>query len=91
MPQAITLEYPVTFGGQEYKTLTMRRPKVRDDLASQSAPTKGEQEVVLFATLCGVPPDVIRDLDQAADYVRLQDLYNGFFVSPRKTSVEPGQ
>ncbi|MFA0519961.1 phage tail assembly protein, partial [Vibrio sp. 10N.222.55.E8] len=28
----VTLEYPIHVAGKEYKTLTMRRPKVRDQL-----------------------------------------------------------
>lgn len=85
--ESITLTYPVTVAGQEYKSLTMRRPKVKDDLASHAeGKTEAEREVILFAALCGVPRDVIRELDQAADYARLQKEYEGFFDLTPPTS-----
>jgi hypothetical protein len=86
------LQYPVTVAGQEYKKLTMRRPKVKDDLAAQAqAKSEGEREAFLFAILTGVPPEVIRELDQAADYARLQEEYQGFFTSTPTTSDSPGR
>jgi len=78
----ITLDYPVEFEGQAVKTLSMRRPKVRDDLAKERGGTSpGAQEVQLFADLCGVKADLIRELDMA-DYGKLQEAYAGFFTPP---------
>lgn len=83
---AIDLDFPVTVAGQEYKALTMRRPKVKDDLAAQrEAKGEGEREAILFALLCGVPREIIHELDLTTDYKKLQDTYTDFFDSTPKT------
>ena len=75
----ITLEYPVTVDGTTHTTLTMRRPKVRDERdAQRGGGTTGEMELRLFGNLCEVAPAVMEELD-AADYDRLQDAYFDFF------------
>ncbi len=86
------LLYPVTVGGQEVTTLDMRRPKVKDDLAIQAmGKSEGEREVMLFAVLCGVGPEVIRELDQGTDYTELQRTYEGFFGLGTTTSGSPAR
>ena len=75
----ITLEYPVTVDGTTYTTLTMRRPKVRDERdARRGGSGPVDQELRLFGNLCEVAPGVMEELD-AADYDRLQDVYFDFF------------
>ncbi|MCU7933741.1 MAG: phage tail assembly protein [Candidatus Thiodiazotropha sp. (ex Dulcina madagascariensis)] len=77
---AIELKYPVTVKGMKYSFLTMRRPKVRDQLAAEKAGvTHAEREATLFANLCDVVPDVIKELDMT-DYGQLQECYEGFLV-----------
>lgn len=79
MSATITLEYPVTHQGTEYTSLTMRRPKVRDEKASRRGSTEPvEQELRLFANLCEVAPEVVDELD-LGDYKRLQDAFRNFF------------
>ncbi|MCG8471379.1 MAG: phage tail assembly protein [Desulfobacterales bacterium] len=74
----ITLEYPVTVDGIETKTLSMRRPKVRDMLASEKkATTDAEKEIGVFANLCEVSPKAIEELDMM-DYGKLQETYQNF-------------
>jgi hypothetical protein len=71
----ITLKFPASSGPS---ALTLRRPKVRDMLASDK--TKGsdaEKEIALFANLCEVAPADIESLDMA-DYQALQKAYQGF-------------
>lgn len=71
----IELKYP-EHGGMT--ALVMRRPKVRDMLASEKA--KGgdaDKEITLFANLCEVAPSAIEALDMA-DYQQLQQAYQGF-------------
>jgi hypothetical protein len=76
----IELEFPVEFKSKEYTSLTMRRPKVRDQLAADKAGvTQAERETALFANLCDVPPGVIEDLDMK-DYGQLQERYEGFLA-----------
>ncbi|MFI0413085.1 MAG: phage tail assembly protein [Candidatus Thiodiazotropha sp.] len=74
----IELDYPVDFKGNKYTALTMRRPKVRDQLAADKAGvTQAERETALFGNLCDVPPGVIGELDMK-DYGRLQERYESF-------------
>lgn len=81
MNTTVTLQYPVTHQGTEYTSLSMRRPKVRDDKAARKlAKDPAEQEIRLFANLCEVAPDVIDELD-LADYQALQEAFRGFFPS----------
>lgn len=80
MSKTVKLEYPVEVGGVVTKSLSMRRPKVRDDKdARRGVKDPADQEVRLFANLCEVAPDVIEELD-LADYQRLQDAFRDFFT-----------
>jgi hypothetical protein len=82
----IDLDYPVTVDGTKISSLDMRRAKVRDQLiAEKAAATQSEQEVALFANLCEVTPDTIKELD-VADYLKLQEKYKGFLSSPPKSA-----
>ncbi len=74
----ITLKFPVTVAGNEYKTLDMRRCKVRDRRLAGKKATAEEQELALIANLCEVPPEVLDELD-SVDYKQLQDVLSGFF------------
>ncbi|MBF0445094.1 MAG: phage tail assembly protein [Magnetococcales bacterium] len=74
---SINLEYPIVVHGVELKSLTMRRPKVRDQLAVETAGVESERELTLFANLCDQTPETIKDLD-LKDYAALQKLFTGF-------------
>ena len=81
MSETVQLSEPLVVEGQEIQSLTMRRPKVRDQiLAEKSEGTAAEQEVAMFANLCEVPEAAIQDLD-LGDYFQLQEAYQGFFDS----------
>lgn len=85
----IELDFPVTVGGQEYKSLTMRRPKVRDQKAAEKgAASDADAETMLFANLCDVPPEVIDELDML-DYAKVQKEYKGFLSGTGKRSAPP--
>jgi hypothetical protein len=87
MMKQIDLDHSVAVEGQTYAVLTMRRPKVKDQKAAQKmAKTADEQETLLFANLCDVPPAVIDELDMA-DYGELQRTYEGF-LSRRPANSE---
>lgn len=78
--QTVTLKlnYPVTHAGVEYTELTMRRCKVVDRrIAMKAGGTAADQEVRLFANLCGIPEDVMNELDDV-DYAQLQETFVGF-------------
>ena len=74
----IELRYPINADGATLTQITMRRPKVRDQLTAQKQPgTDVEQELTLFANLCEQSTATLLDLDMA-DYRTLQDTYQGF-------------
>lgn len=73
--ELIKLKYPLETG---LATISLRRPKVRDMLASDK--TKGsdaEKEIALFANLSELSPDEISSLDMA-DYKQIQEAYKNF-------------
>jgi hypothetical protein len=75
--ETITLKYPAENG---LTTLTIRRPKVRDMLASdKKAGSDAEKEITLFANLCEVTPSDIELMDMA-DYAQLQEAYKNFLA-----------
>jgi len=74
----ITLAFPITVDGAKVKSLTLRRPKVRDMLAADHATgSDAEKEVALFANLAELTREAILDLD-GKDYRALQEAYSGF-------------
>jgi hypothetical protein len=71
----IDLKYPTEKGLEK---ITLRRPKVRDMIASdKSKGSDADKEVALFANLAELSPDEIASLDMA-DYKQLQDAYKDF-------------
>jgi len=67
----IKLEFPVTISGIEVDHLTMRRPKVRDEIVlSKSKGDDADKELGYIASLCEVAPEDLHELD-SADYQRL--------------------
>lgn len=78
--ETIELEYPVEVGGEKYEELKMRRPKVKDALfVNKSEGDEAEGECQLFANLCGVPKDVMQELDMA-DYSKVQKAWTSFLA-----------
>jgi hypothetical protein len=74
----IELDFPITIAGVEVTTVTMRRPKVRDELAMQkSKASDAEKAVILIASLCELTPDEVYELD-AADFAKLERQYVDF-------------
>lgn len=70
-------------GGIKHTELNMRRSKVRDRLAviNMKDQSDEEKEIRLFANLCEVEPNIIKELDET-DYVKVQKAYTDFFDSP---------
>lgn len=74
----IKLSMPYKFNGVESDTLTMRRPKVKDQrLSGKVKGDTADQELALFGSLCGVAPADLDDLD-IDDYVLVQGAYEAF-------------
>lgn len=75
----ITLDYPIDFEGGKLTKVDLRRPKVADVIAARKGKKdEAEQEVGLIATISGLPPAAIEELD-LADYKKLQEYLSGFF------------
>jgi hypothetical protein len=75
---SITLDFPPTVDGTQYKTLIMRRPKTKDSI--KAAKFKGhdaDKGILLLADLCNVSPDVIEELDEI-DAMKLGDQLEAF-------------
>ncbi len=75
--KTISLQFPITINSVEVRSLILRRPKVRDQLAAQSGGSEMEREIRLFANLTEQTPEVIQDLD-LKDYQALQEGFAGF-------------
>ncbi|WNO10557.1 phage tail assembly protein [Teredinibacter sp. KSP-S5-2] len=84
----VTLQFPIFFEGKEHTQILIRRPKVRDMLGVEdSTSNDAQKEIDLFANLCECSPDLITELDML-DYAKLQETYQGFLSSKRKTPVK---
>ncbi len=78
MSTKLDLKYPLSDGGSEINSVTLRRPKVRDMLTSDNAGVSDAQkEVTLFANLCDLTPELIEGMD-IKDYKALQLAYADF-------------
>ena len=65
-------------GGQKIEVLTLRRPKVRDQLiADKQNKNDADKEVHLMSLLAEVEPAVIQELDME-DYTEVQKVIVGF-------------
>lgn len=81
----LELKYPVEYQGEKISVLNVRRPVVRDLLASESAGgSDAVQDVQMMAALCDLAPDAVHALD-LADYVALQKIVQGFTGSAAGT------
>jgi hypothetical protein len=88
MSEEIKLEHPVTIENVETERLSLRRPKVRDMLASDKVGgSDAEKEIRIFANLAEVSPAVIEELD-LYDYGQLQKAYQGFLSSAKKAPAK---
>ncbi|CAG9000672.1 MAG: hypothetical protein CENE_02672 [Candidatus Celerinatantimonas neptuna] len=84
----LTLDYPVTVAGKDYKSLTFRRPRVRDNLiADKQNQADADKEVHLMALLAEVDRGVIEQLDMA-DYAAAQQIIVGFQKTSPKLAKE---
>jgi len=72
----IPLKEKVKVNGQQYTSLTMRGPKVRDlKVARRSDGSAFDQDVLLAANLCDVPVEVIDELE-VVDWDAVQAAYD---------------
>lgn len=93
MPEVvpISLDHPVEADGVTVEALSMRRPRVADQLAvEKTGRTEGAREVALFANLCQVSPETVRRL-ALSDYFEMQRVFKGFLSRRRPTSAAPSR
>ncbi len=87
----IVLDHPVEAHGATVATVSMRRPRVADQLAAEKAPGgDGAREVALFANLCQVAPDTVRAF-ALSDYLEMQRVFRDFLSRRRRTSAGPAR
>lgn len=71
----VVLKYPFTAAGKKIEKLTLRRPTVKDlRTVGRFGESEEEKEVGLIATLAGLVPEDMDDMD-AMDYKALQDCF----------------
>lgn len=90
-PYVIELGYPFEFDGKPVRKLVIkRRAKARDLVYAQdAAKSPAGQEVHLAAAVAGVNPLLLEEMD-AADYMRVSRVVNGFLLG-RRESGEKGE
>jgi hypothetical protein len=90
--RTIPLSQPVSWDGREIAEVSIRKPKVRDLKAMQSSldgvTDQLEQGIVMAATLCGLPREVIEDLD-TEDFTAISEVIADFF--PRAKARANGE
>jgi hypothetical protein len=88
MPGSTTLklEFPVTFAGDRYEQLVVRRLKAKDFRQLDTLEGGGNAAAIAMAALiCGVDEGVIDELD-AIDYMRVQEAISDFFPKDSRYS-----
>lgn len=61
--ETLTLQYPVTYKGEEVTTLTFRRPKIRDMKKAEKIKDDLDKSIAMMADLAEVEPKMIEELD----------------------------
>lgn len=74
----IDLQFPVELDGQTTKVLTMRRPKVSDNLWLERQKGGDFAKIVAMAArLCNVTPELLAEMDEI-DMKAVDDQYAAF-------------
>ncbi len=85
----VILQFPVKGNGRLINEVTLRRPKVGDQLAAEdSTENKSRVEVNLVANLSGLTPAEVSEID-LADYGEIQKVLAGFFSQKPANSGRP--
>lgn len=59
----VRLDTPVSFNGETFEVLTLRKLKAKDLVAADLATGDAQRAIAIFASMAGVPVQVIEDLD----------------------------
>ena len=80
----VKLDNPIEFDGQRVEKLSIRSPKVKDNIQIQKMQgSDSEKEVAFIARLCNVPIELIEELEMS-DYFKLQETLGVFLTKKRK-------
>ena len=80
------LKYPFTVGGHEISAITIRRPRVADQIAaSESKGSEVAKSVYFYARLTEHPKEVFEKLDYEKCLNLVKDLQNIFAMSPMRS------
>lgn len=66
----VQLSEPVEYGGETYSELTFRKMKAKDLVASDDVDGDMRKSIAIFASMAGVPMDVIAEMD-GDDFVQM--------------------
>lgn len=85
----VSLGSLIDFQGEQFSSLEVRAPRVRDQLLAQKEKDPADQDIVFFANLCAVDRGVIELLD-LRDYAQVQEAAKKFAPTavadtPKKT------
>lgn len=88
--ETIKLTVPMTIDGVDIKEVTVRRPKVKDQLdAQRSGKGEGEIELHLIARLTGLNPVDITEKMDLDDFFCIRGVVHSFLPSLLKTFAKP--
>ena len=87
MTKDITLVEPITVGGKEITTVTMRKPLVEDMLAVEHIESQMEREMRILASICGLNATLEEMVKWSAfAYLQLQKESQSFLPGSGKSS-----
>lgn len=69
----IVLKYPFNLGGKEVKSITVRRPKVKDFNEAESKPDEISKTICLLSRVSGLSEEVILDFELGTDFAHAKD------------------
>jgi len=72
--KTIKLDYPIDARGVVIREITLRRPKVRDELAAQAYKQEAERELMYFSSLTELTREELEEMDMA-DWGKLQAAF----------------
>ena len=82
MNDRVKLSQPLKVGDRNITEVTIRRPKVRDlraiETARQPDASEMDQGIAMAATLCDLPLDYMDDMD-AGDFAAISEVITRFF------------
>lgn len=90
VPVTIDLLKPITINNVVHRSLSMRRPTIVNQIAMrkqsvQNKWTAEEEDLFMYASLCGCTPQDLMQLDMA-DYMELCRVYVNFLQRPQNNS-----